>query len=803
MPVGQSESTAPGTVTRGNVLTLLIQPSGWRRIKLFAASTTAGHRRRRADGISLAWYVLALLVVVPTTRSIDGVEAGLAETVQRLPDIVAQAAAVPYDLLTAWAALVLILVLVRRHWWLLAGLLLGMLLAGGATLLLNGALDLAGAGDDLALGAPQSGVPVTLVIALTVVTIASRELSRPFRTLGRRLALAATLGAVAVPVTSPYRVLCAVLATGVVASLVRLALGSPRLAVSQSDIRHGLRDLGVEAEPMPEDHIALRPDGGRLQVRVMGRDEWESELMTSLWRLVWYRNSGTTLRLSPRQQIEHEAFLLLLAQSRGASVTPLVAAGVSRTGDALIATQLDGIALDELEPASADDALLDRAWRALAGLHLAGIAHGALRPAALDVTPVGPVRLGSFEQAQPITRLNQVHADRAQLLATTAIAVGPARAIAAALAALDPEDAAPLVANLQTAAMDGQLRRALDENDLDLAVLRASTADAAAIEPPELQKIWRVSWGAILRLALLGAVGYLLISQLADIGFDTIVTAIREATLPMLGFALLLGQLPRVAQAASLQAASPAPVPLERVTRLQFATCFISLAMPSTAARAAMSIRFFQRSGATPGGAVSAGALDSVFGFIAQMTLIGGFILAGFGTLGFDGLGSASTDRSGLWTAILIAFGLLLVVVAAVALIPKLRRPVVGFLGQLREALTVLRSPGAVIRLFGWNLMAELLFSLTLWTVLRAFGQDVSLIDAVIINVAVALFAGLVPVPGGVGVTEGALSAGFVAVGVPDEIAFSAALCYRMCTFYLPPIWGYVAYRSLRRDRFL
>ena len=85
---------------------------------------------------------------------------------------------------------------------------------------------------------------------------------------------------------------------------------------------------------------------------------------------------------------------------------------------------------------------------------------------------------------------------------------------------------------------------------------------------------------------------------------------------------------------ASLQTASPAPVPLARVTKLVFATCFINLAVPSTAARVATSIRFFQRSGTTAAGAVSAGALDSVFGFVAQITLLVGFLLLGLGTLG-------------------------------------------------------------------------------------------------------------------------------------------------------------------------
>jgi uncharacterized protein (TIRG00374 family) len=90
-----------------------------------------------------------------------------------------------------------------------------------------------------------------------------------------------------------------------------------------------------------------------------------------------------------------------------------------------------------------------------------------------------------------------------------------------------------------------------------------------------------------------------------------------------------------------------------------------------------------------------------------------------------------------------------------------------------------------------------------MWTVLRAYGQDVSLADVVLINEAVALFAGLMPVPGGIGVTEAALTAGFVAAGVDDATAFAAALSYRLVTFYLPPIWGFVAFRWLQRRRYL
>lgn len=60
-----------------------------------------------------------------------------------------------------------------------------------------------------------------------------------------------------------------------------------------------------------------------------------------------------------------------------------------------------------------------------------------------------------------------------------------------------------------------------------------------------------------------------------------------------------------------------------------------------------------------------------------------------------------------------------------------------------------------------------------------------------------------VPVPGGVGVTEAALTAGLVAIGVDEPTALAAAITTRLCTFYLPPIWGSFAMRWLRQNQYL
>ena len=87
--------------------------------------------------------------------------------------------------------------------------------------------------------------------------------------------------------------------------------------------------------------------------------------------------------------------------------------------------------------------------------------------------------------------------------------------------------------------------------------------------------------------------------------------------------------------------------------------------------------------------------------------------------------------------------------------------------------------------------------------VLSAFHSPVALGTLLVINVCVSLFAGLMPVPGGIGVTEGALIFGLTAAGVDQATAFAATICYRMITFYLPPIWGGAAFHHMERTGLL
>ena len=135
---------------------------------------------------------------------------------------------------------------------------------------------------------------------------------------------------------------------------------------------------------------------------------------------------------------------------------------------------------------------------------------------------------------------------------------------------------------------------------------------------------------------------------------------------------------------------------------LQYGVQFISLAVPSSAARVALEIRFFERIGAPAAGAVTVGMIDSFSTFCIQILLIALITLSGLASLHLFGSGSsrASSGSSIDWETVAIACGLLLLAFAAALLVPRFRHMLKRFVDALRakaadgrDALRVLRDP--------------------------------------------------------------------------------------------------------------
>jgi hypothetical protein len=89
-----------------------------------------------------------------------------------------------------------------------------------------------------------------------------------------------------------------------------------------------------------------------------------------------------------------------------------------------------------------------------------------------------------------------------------------------------------------------------------------------------------------------------LISQLAEIGFDTIYDELKQADVAWVLVALILAQSSFIGSGISVRGAVATPLPLLPCVLLQSAIKFINLTVPSSAGRIGLNLRFLQQQGA-------------------------------------------------------------------------------------------------------------------------------------------------------------------------------------------------------------
>ena len=431
-----------------------------------------------------------------------------------------------------------------------------------------------------------------------------------------------------------------------------------------------------------------------------------------------------------------------------------------------------------------------------------GISHGQIDGESI-ILDGGQLGFADFGGAGVGATDGRIGADRAQAFIATVLLAGSEPAIAAARLALGADGLTAMLPYLQRATLTRAQRREVKEADLEIDDLRSLAAEAAGVEAPELQQLRRITVGTVLKVVLPALAVLALTSAISGMDLDGVWDQVLDATWWLLLLGFVIAQLVRLSQSVSTLGASPKPLPFGPVYGLQLSVAYVTIAVPSYAARVAMSVRFFQRQGVPAGAALAAGALDTMTTFFIEVVGITVLLMFTPASLDFDFSGTGA-----MATRLLIIAGVLLgVIVLAVVLFAKLRRFVVDWARRLgSESMAVmrgLRSPRRLALLIGGNIASEILFTLALGTFAFAMGTSVSFADLLLIHLTVSLLAGLVPVPGGIGVSEAILTMGLIRAGMPDDAAFAAVISYRASTFYLPPLWGFFSLRWLERNRYL
>ena len=167
-----------------------------------------------------------------------------------------------------------------------------------------------------------------------------------------------------------------------------------------------------------------------------------------------YKDAGPSLHLTRLSEVEHEAYVTLLAERAEVRVPPIVVAGLAGPKAALLVIRpVEGERMRDADPASITDAVLDDLWTQVRRLHDARVAHGELNTRHVVLGPDGAAIVG-FERAAGSATDTQRARDVAELLVSTADLVGNDRAIAAVLRGLDDAAVVEALPLMQPAALE-------------------------------------------------------------------------------------------------------------------------------------------------------------------------------------------------------------------------------------------------------------------------------------------------------------------------------------------------------------
>jgi undecaprenyl-diphosphatase len=253
--------------------------------------------------------------------------------------------------------------------------------------------------------------------------------------------------------------------------------------------------------------------------------------------------------------------------------------------------------------------------------------------------------------------------------------------------------------------------------------------------------------------------------------------------------------------AVTLRAASGHPLPFVATVQAQLASSFANRLAPGSVGGLGVNTLFLTKQGLSGG---AAGATLALNGLAGVMVHIVALLLAGVAA---QGDASAPLHRPKNWELI-AGFAVVLAVAGIIWRIPRLQSRILPALKDAWRSLTaVVRRPGQAATLFGGAFGITASYTLAFWFSLEALHVHASFGQAAFVYLGGAVVSSVAPTPGGLGAMEAALVAGLThvtgATEAADGRAVAAVLTFRLLTYWLPILPGYLSLRHLRRVELL
>jgi uncharacterized protein (TIRG00374 family) len=261
------------------------------------------------------------------------------------------------------------------------------------------------------------------------------------------------------------------------------------------------------------------------------------------------------------------------------------------------------------------------------------------------------------------------------------------------------------------------------------------------------------------------------------------------------GVGVLASAISFLAAAFQLIGFVPERLSLGRTVAAQFAGSFVKLVAPAAVGGLAINTRFLQKSGVPTAQAASSVGASQLTGMTIHLAML---VIFAYIT------GSNTSTELPPSREIIIAILAVAVLATAVAAIGPLRRLISRrarplFAGVIPRMLDVLQSPKKLTAGIGGTILLTAMFVISMEASIRAFGGSVAITAVVVVFLTGNALGSAVPTPGGLGAVEGALTLGLTLAGMKAGVATSAVLLYRLETFWLPVLPGWLCFSYLQR----
>jgi uncharacterized protein (TIRG00374 family) len=539
-------------------------------------------------------------------------------------------------------------------------------------------------------------------------------------------------------------------------------------------------------------------EGKNLFVKVVDSSNNVADWLFKLTRKVIYRRlEDEAPFLTPKRQLEHEAYVAGLAFSNGVR-TPKIKGIFHIKEDmwAMAQEMIDGKSLDKVDPSHVNNKIMENIWKQVKILHNSNIIHRDLRVANIFIDDKDEPWIIDFGFSEASVEEHSFYRDTVELIASLSVIADTKDVIKTAKKIMGEEELELAYPYLDYSSLSGATTKLLKKQKGKLELIKQTILSELKKESIKAVKVKRIDTKALIYIAMFGLALYVFIPQLGDLSDS--MDQIKTADTRYIFWAFILSGATYISAAWVYKFLSYLPINYLKTLLVTVSTSFTNRLLPASAGGIATNIRYFQKVGYDTVQASSITALNNLVGFIGHICIL--FIVAGLSSSSFREVIKIPVSRKVIFFAIIVIISIII----AITFTRKLRLKAMKIIRSVRKDMSKLfEHPDRFFFALIFAMSITSFYALCLYVCSQSLGVDISILQAFFVFTIGATAASVTPTPGGIGGAEAGLVAGFVSIGIPADIGLSVSLLYRLITFWVPIIPGFIAFNFATKKQIL